>query len=305
MAKRTVQAGNKSRAAAARSRKSAGRADRERSDASRGKGQRSKAGSQTLTGRGGQVTGTLRKAGDAVRGAGDTVVEAVTANPIPAALIGAGVAWLLVGNRVRGAASYVSQAASESELLERARSGFDRISEGVSSRLSDAAETFKDAFDSGAEAARGAIRGGGGAVERIREGASAIGERARRGYDVSSQTVSNAWHEHPLTTGVALLAAGVTIGLLLPGTRREYAVMGASSDAVARRAKSAGRMLVSRGKKVAATVAGALKSEAAVGAAQAVGKVRRIASRVQDVTVSAAKRERLNPVNVITGSGKD
>src|SRR4051812_28838373 len=49
--------------------------------------------------RGQRVTQRLSDASETVRELGGSVTGAVAANPVPAALIGAGVAWLLFGNR--------------------------------------------------------------------------------------------------------------------------------------------------------------------------------------------------------------
>src|SRR4051794_28415169 len=187
--------------------------------------------------RGQRVTQRLSDASETVRELGGSVTGAVAANPVPAALIGAGVAWLLFGNRVRGAAGYLAEAASDSELLERAREQFEEVSERVSSRLSEAAGSMKDALAGGTQnigeslgTAAGAVREGAGRLgeyaadgaravgSTLGTGAAAVGQQARRGYDYSRQGVSSAWHEHPLTSGLALLAAGVAIGMFLPAT---------------------------------------------------------------------------------------
>lgn len=255
-----------------------------------------------------RLTGTLETAGDAVRSAGNSVGGAVAENPVPVALIGAGLAWLLLGNRVRTAAEQAASAAAESELLDRARERFGEVSERVSSGIGEAAESISSAAD--------AVRNGTSRLgEYAQDGARAVGsgvrvvgEQARRGYEYSRQGVSTAWEEHPLTSGLALLAAGVAVGLLLPATRRENAVMGRQADAVGRRVKTATRVLGQRGRKVASTVATALKEEVegeGLGVEQVARKVRRIAGHLQEATVSAAKREGLDPATVLSESAPD
>lgn len=267
--------------------------------------------------RGQRLTGTIQDAREAVTGV-------VAEYPVPATLIGAGLAWLLLGGRVRSAAERAASVAAESELLERARDRFEEVSEQVAEGLSGAAGSVRDALTSGVgeslSSAAGAVREGTSRLgeyaqqgaravgSTVREGASIVGERARRGYDYSRQGVSTAWQQHPLTSGLALLAAGVAVGMLLPATRRENALMGRQADAVGRRVKSATRTLGQRGKKVVSTVASALRQEAegeGLGVEQVARKVRRIAGHLQETTVNAAKRERLDPVSVLTESDED
>jgi len=209
-------------------------------------------------------------------------------------------------------------------LLGRARETFEDVSERVTDAAGSAKDTLKESLIAGAgrvgetlsEAAESVRDGtarlgeytqeGARAVgSRLREGAAAVGEGARRGYEYSREGAAQAWHQHPLTTGLAILAAGVAVGMLLPGTRRENDMLGEQSDAVSQRVRKAGRTLVERGKQVVSTAAEALKQEAegeGLGTEEVARKVRRIADHVQEATVSAARRVRLNPVSVLSES---
>jgi hypothetical protein len=258
-----------------------------------------------------RVSAKLQDAGDAIRAAGDTVTQAVAANPVPLALISAGMAWLLFGNRVRSTAESISAAAAESELLDRARERFEDVSSRVNQRLTDAAASAKDAVGESLGGAAGAVRKSTNRLGQytqesaravgstLNAGASAIGQTAKRGYEYSREGVANAWQHHPLTSGLTVLAAGVAIGMLLPGTVRENGLLGKQSDAVARRVKSATQTLSKRGKKVLKSVTQSIQKEAegeGLAVAEVARKVRRIAGHVQEATVNAVKREQLNPI---------
>ena len=265
--------------------------------------------------RGARVAGALKEAGSAVG-------EAVAGHAVPAALIGAGLAWLLLESSPAKRRMYAAaRRIEESELLGRARETFDEVSERVSGRAESVKESVKDTFTDGAtrgremlsgaaEAAReGASRLGESAQEgvravgsRLREGASAVGEGARRGYDLSREGATRAWQEHPMATGLAAMAAGVALGRLLPRTRRENDTLGPQSDAVSQRLRTAGRELVERGRQVVSSATDALKEEAegeGLGPQEVARKVRRIAGHVQEATATAARRVRLDPVSVL------
>lgn len=274
--------------------------------------------------RGTRVVGGLRSAGATVRGA-------FAGHAVPATLIGGGLAWLLLESapgRQRVAAA--GRRIEESDLLGRARETLEEVSD----RVNDAAGSVKQSLTAGAgrvgdslsvvagslSGMTGSVRGG---VARLgeytqegartvgatlRDGASAVGAGTRRGYAYSRDGAMWAWQQHPLATGLATLAAGVAVGMLLPGTRRENDTLGSQSDAVSQRLRTAGRTLVKRGKQVVSSAADALKQEAAgegLSAEEMARKVRRIAGHVQEATASAARREGLDPVSVLSESQPD
>src|SRR5687767_658606 len=139
-----------------------------------------------------------------IAGAGAKAVETVRANPIPAAIAGAALTWLLVKNRERLHVPHMPDA------------------------LTGLAETVRDSFSETAESTRRAVRGGmGSAAEAVKEravslaeyaqtGASTVGQAAKKGYERSREAVVTSWDEHPLTVGLVLLAAGVAAGMMLP-----------------------------------------------------------------------------------------
>lgn len=85
------------------------------------------------------------------------------------------------------------------------------------------------------------------AGESIREGASHVGEQVRHGWQNTREFIE----ERPLTAGVAALALGVLVGLLIPRTRREDELMGEQSEAFIKRTKAMGEDAVKRGEHVA------------------------------------------------------
>jgi hypothetical protein len=133
-------------------------------------------------------------------------LQAVTAHPIPAAMIGAGVAWLLVETLGR-----------RSQILLRAGESLSQAAGGLKRRAEDFAESVKDGVSSAAESVK---EGAGTAAEYAQSGLSTVGQTARRGYEASTEAVTQSWENHPFAMGVATLAAGLTAGLLLPRGNR-------------------------------------------------------------------------------------
>jgi hypothetical protein len=226
--------------------------------------------------------------GTSLSDAGSVAIRTVSDHPVPAIMIGAGVAWLLVetlGRRTRA--------------FERMARSLSDGAEGVGEVLSTAGDYVRESVGGVAENVReGAGRvgeyvqsGWSTAADAIREGTSAATERAQRGYEAGRETLAETWEEHPLAVGVAVMAAGVAAGLLLPRTRREDQLMGQTSDELARRVRKTGKDVVKRGKKAATAALSATTRQArqlGIAPEQVGRKVGRLATAARNAVTEAA-----------------
>ena len=202
-----------------------------------------------------------------IAGAGAKAVETVRANPIPAAIAGAALTWLLVKNRERLHMPQMPDA------------------------LTGIAETVRDSFSETAESTRRAVRGGmGSAAEAVKDGAaslaeyaqtgaSTVGQAAKKGYERSREAVATSWDEHPLTVGLVLLAAGVAAGMMLP-TPKSGAITRAAKG-LTQRVTSTGEGLLESARELVSSSARAASREAkrqGLTADQITRKVKRVAS---------------------------
>ncbi|NUO51224.1 MAG: DUF3618 domain-containing protein [Polyangiaceae bacterium] len=153
-----------------------------------------------------------------VRGTGTSVVDAVRDNPLPLAMIGIGVGWLLASSRTDG------RRRTEDERIT-ARGVYDDWEEepGVGAKarsfVDQGRERVSDAVDRVEERAVRARDAGLGAVRR---GEDRVGDIAR---------------DNPLAVGALVFAVGAAIGLALPHTGVEDRVMGASKERAVRKAE--------------------------------------------------------------------
>src|SRR5262249_29202445 len=122
-------------------------------------------------------------------------------NPLPLALIGAGIAWLMVANGRRSASVAASEAPGDA--ISRASDAASELAEETSERMSAA---YRDATD---------------APDRVSEGTTAAG----RGF-------LDYVRDEPLLLAGVGLALGAAIGAVLPSTRAEKRAMGDGSGAV-------------------------------------------------------------------------
>ena len=177
-------------------------------------------------------------------------------NPLPVALMGIGMAWLMAtGNRKPG------YAYTPPEDLQTGSSGpgmMQRASEGISSAKDKVAQTTHSARERFGQAGQGARERVGqmgqtarNQMERVRHQA----ERMRSAYD-------SIVRDQPLVLGAIGFAIGALMAAGLPRTRQEDELMGEASDRLTERAKDTGKEQLEKAKQVATAAKDAAMGEA-------------------------------------------
>jgi hypothetical protein len=209
------------------------------------------------------------------------VADTVKRNPVPALVIGAGIAWLIYESR-RSDRAGDGENYSEEDLPD----DFDRP---LNYPLTGE-ENF-EAEPSSADKNDFFVEGNGGAgstlrekvheardivrekIDRAREGASHLRERAgeigsrvqdrtRELYTRSRDRVAQTANEKPLAVGLGVLALGITVGLALPTPQRVNRIAGPTVDRLRRKVRTAGQDYVERGRRVARAASDAAHGEA-------------------------------------------
>jgi Protein of unknown function (DUF3618) len=246
---------------------------------------------------------------DFVRNLGTMVRD----NPVPVALVGTGLVWLMLSSSRSTRRQYDGEddlPGSYGEthygggLSEDARQGA-----GWSESASETARDFSEGARAGARSVRDrAGRLGASARHRVSEAGEQLwqgardagdragyyGQRARRGF-------FDTLHEQPLVLGALGLAAGAAIGAALPKTEREDEWLGESRDLLKERAKEVGWEQVERARAAAGAAYSAAREEAErqgltleggkAGAESAAEAVRDKAKRVAEAATKAAQAE--------------
>jgi ElaB/YqjD/DUF883 family membrane-anchored ribosome-binding protein len=193
--------------------------------------------------------------------AGSGIMETIRANPLPAALTGIGLGWLLVSargsasgqTRYRGRAypydyppryegrttttSGGTSVPSPGEALGRAR---DRVGESATQaqdRASEAASQAQDRVSNLTHQARYQARRASGGFERM-------------------------LRENPLAMGALAVGAGAAVGLAIPQSTQEHEVMGEARDTFVERAQQKAQDAQQKVQRVAEEAQGAAKEEA-------------------------------------------
>lgn len=190
-----------------------------------------------------------------VRDAGGNVVDRIRENPIPAAMVGVGLAWLFFGGRkeerrelrprhaydyedeygYEGGGAYGVQAehgadAHEADWKDEAKGRAREVRE----RAEGAVERVKGAASHTLERTQERARD---ASRRARHGASDLQHRARHQAQRIESGFERTFRDNPIAIGAAALAVGTVVGLSLPHTEREDETLGAARDKLVDRAQ--------------------------------------------------------------------
>jgi hypothetical protein len=183
-------------------------------------------------------TATTEKVRDMADTAGDTVQEIwadTRQNPLPALLIGAGVAWMLYDRSSNGTGNASRNREYSSRRYARAYEPYDR-------------GDFRAGEDRWSEARSQAHEVGTWA----REAGSEARYRARR----AQNGMQRMLRQNPLLVGAAAMLVGAAVGASLPETERENELMGEARDSLVDRAQDAAENAVSAVKEATSDVVG-------------------------------------------------
>jgi len=209
----------------------------------------------------GKVEDMVDRVSDTVYETRRSIVDTVTANPIPSALVGVGLAWLWMNRRNaygsgrRGYDDSDGSAPRYEEMRSRYRGG--GASESFAERGGERSDFDTDErrnlvskAGSAVSAAAGQIQGAASnfagkakstlstAVDQTQQSAARFADVAQQQAQRAEERFNAALRENPLAIGAVALALGTAVGLGLPKTRRENEWMGDARDTLIDKAQS-------------------------------------------------------------------
>lgn len=222
----------------------------------------------------GKVEDLATSLGDKMNDTRDTLVDTIKNNPVPAAIMGFGFAWLLM-NRSKSASEgrrggswrgYDREPGQQPRYASRVGDSVEQAGNAVSKvahQVTDAAgRGLHQAVDAAgnvvhdASATTMALAHQAGEVashlaDQASEAASSIAGGAKRGVRRVEQGFADALHQNPMAVGAAAIAVGAVVGFSLPRTDREDALMGETRDSLLGQAGDATREAVSSASQLA------------------------------------------------------
>jgi ElaB/YqjD/DUF883 family membrane-anchored ribosome-binding protein len=220
-----------------------------------------------------------------VRGVGTTMLDTIRQNPIPAALVGIGLGWLLFSNqgrsrepmRMQGAAGSEdwgqtawrpSKAGSDFEPGRRygLDNGFDPSSSGngqVIDRAQDAASRAGNYVQNAAGEMTDRVQSTAGRMTgQAQQTAERLTDNAQQMTSSFQGQIEQTFRDTPLVLGAVALAAGVAVGLALPETDQENQLMGEARDGLMQQVKDTAQDTQQKLQQVAQEAGRAAQEEA-------------------------------------------
>ena len=161
----------------------------------------------------------------------------VVANPLPATLMSAGLAWLMLAGKRPARADYTADAAHRrmhdvrdeaSDMVAGASEAGQSIAEGAGTATvsvkNAAASTLGAATEAYESIASRATKSATAAADTARN----LGQNAR----ATTRSVTDFCRDQPLVLAGLGIAIGAALGALLPGTEAEDSLMGEAADEV-------------------------------------------------------------------------
>jgi len=219
-----------------------------------------------------------------VRDAERQTRDFLSENAMPLALIGIGAAWFFSKRRQRASAGYGydrqryyagpsfldrGRWSSDSGrgVADRARQLKDQVGDRARGMAEDAGKKFDDAKgrvrDFAEREADQVRRFAQDAEQRVSDGAGQAREFVSRELRDARDYSRRVSSENPLGVGLAAIAAGIGVGLLLPQTRPERELLGSKRDELVGEAKQALSDLTQTAKETARDVKGSLSGSSA------------------------------------------
>lgn len=218
----------------------------------------------------GRVETMARNAADRVNEGGHGFVDRIRENPIPAAMVGIGLGWLMFGGRrhedrtlwqqsyVTGdnwdGTAYVGDVSATTPRLAQDDAGGSMgstvsrepgVVDRVRDRVTGIGETVRDTTSDVAYSARERVsnvadRAGETAsdvADRARHLAHNMGDGTRQRMHMATDRFDQTLNDNPVAIGVVAMAVGMAAGLAIPESRREREMMGQYRDQLADRVR--------------------------------------------------------------------
>lgn len=202
----------------------------------------------------GRVENMAQQAADRVNETKRGIMDTIGENPIPAAMVGLGLGWMMWNSRSDSTGSNVSRyGGADRNLTGSSKQSSNRgYSErgygsggyggyGAGAGTSDTGNNDSGVVDTIRDKASdlgGSVRDAAGNLgDTVKDAAGDLTDRAQdvagsvaQGTRAGTRRVEDAFYENPLLTGAVTLALGLAAGLAAPRTHPEVALMGDARD---------------------------------------------------------------------------
>jgi gas vesicle protein len=205
----------------------------------------------------GRVENMAQQTAEIVSDAQRTIMQSIRENPIPVAMVGIGLGWLILNGRggqkqMGSGSSYLEEQRRRSgTFYEDEQDGAYNEQSGTLDRArAKASEVVDSVKHKTSELAEQTHRTAGRVAEGAQDMAGVVAEETR----MQSRRVERAFQENPLVIGAAALALGLAAGLAIPSTEKEIELVGDTRDHLVDKVKDVAEDTKSKVQQVAERV---------------------------------------------------
>jgi hypothetical protein len=191
----------------------------------------------------------MSTASETAREYGSTITETIQRNPMPAALIGAGLGWLWWNVRQQSSSESIHPGRATYDYSSRYETPYSYETQPAgASTLRDTAEKAKDRVEH--------------VAGQVQQKASDMGASVRHQAERATDSFGRWMHENPLAVGAMALALGAAVGMAIPETRQEQQLMGDARDRLTEQARQTAQEVKQKVQAVAQEAMDTAKEEA-------------------------------------------
>ncbi|MHB0859592.1 MAG: DUF3618 domain-containing protein [Anaerolineae bacterium] len=208
----------------------------------------------------GRARDAAERIGYEAQNVGSGLMDTVRSNPIPAAMIGVGLGWLLVESRRGGKVHTYDMDMDRTRyraehtgrrMRSKAREAQMRGRQVVDQTRERASHLVDDAQHRAGEVVGEAQQRAGQVMEQAQEKFDELGDQAQeRFYRVRSR-FQEMMEDNPLAVGAIAVAVGAAIGMTIPETQQEHKLMGETHDRLMDRAQETAQETMQKVQRVA------------------------------------------------------
>lgn len=223
----------------------------------------------------------VSNAGVSARGFGGGIIETIKQNPIPAALAGLGIGWLLMSGRqstatvpgsydarryndypqpdYTGYRTTYAQPPYEDTDYSQTPGYIDENNGGLGQKAGNvAAQTQQTASQMAGQAQDTMSQ----VSSQVQETAGQVANQAQQTMQTAQSGFQQALNQNPLGVAAAAVAVGLAVGLAIPETQKENEVLGSTRDQLVDQAQQAVQGKAQQAQAVAQEAVGAAKNAA-------------------------------------------
>ncbi len=193
----------------------------------------------------GRIERMVNNVRETTNGTSATVMELIKANPIPAALVGIGMAWLFMNKSNHSSQGGHFYPQNQGQMWNNSQN--PSFSNTVQQKADQVKNTVSETADNIKEKAEGFVSQAQDQVEHLSD---QVQDQAQRVMSRSQSMLD----DNPLITSALALTVGAAVGFLLPETRREDEWMGETRNKLLNQVSEVAHNTMEKAQKVATEV---------------------------------------------------